>query len=371
MKKAQKKIQIVLYRTSSIGDGVLATACLSLIRTQLPEAEILWLGRSPLTDLLKGCFPQMRILEVPRQWDWQAAWNMSAELKNADIIIDLQKNLRSRMITQYLRWVHSTKVSTIDKKGQHRLRIIRSAFKRGRKVSAPSTIQANPNPQFKLMLQAAAAGLSHFHDLRTPKQELEDFKPKLEIPELENLEIWEKELGTGIWLCVAPGAAHRTKRAPTTLWVDILSKIAASDQSVKLVFLGNKEDRSMALEISNQIDWKGSLLNLCGQLSLYQTARALARCRMTLSNDSALGHISEAVGTPVVMIFGPTVESFGFAPWRPQSIAISSLLGCRPCSKHGKTPCRYGDQKCFSGVNANQISTYVLDKLFKSSTILP
>jgi heptosyltransferase-2 len=57
-------------------------------------------------------------------------------------------------------------------------------------------------------------------------------------------------------------------------------------------------------------------------------------------------HMATAVRTPVVALFGPTVERFGFFPYRAPSIVLQRDLGCRPCSASGTTTCPLGHHRC-------------------------
>jgi heptosyltransferase-2 len=181
---------------------------------------------------------------------------------------------------------------------------------------------------------------------------------------------WQKELKFGHWLAVAPGAAHPSKKAPEDLFLDILDRVRQhlrmaerSEASLGLLFVGSEPDRDVALSLIDSLNWQGSVLNLAGKLSLWESALAVKEVHATLSNDSSLAHISEAVGTPSVVLFGPTVEAFGFDPWRPHSRAFSAPLGCRPCSKHGKAPCRYGDYLCFKLLSPGHIASHIWNLL--------
>jgi heptosyltransferase-2 len=94
--------------------------------------------------------------------------------------------------------------------------------------------------------------------------------------------------------------------------------------------------------------------------SLIAVARSLAGCTLTLTNDSGLLHLSEAVGTPVVALFGPTVRAFGYQPTLPQSRLLEVDLDCRPCSRNGKRPCWRGDHACLASLAPEQVLDAVL-----------
>ena len=68
--------------------------------------------------------------------------------------------------------------------------------------------------------------------------------------------------------------------------------------------------------------------SLVGQLSLRETAEVMASAGVVVGNDSGLSHIAAAVGTPTVMLFGPTPhESLG--PMSPNVKMLRSGLAVR------------------------------------------
>jgi len=69
---------------------------------------------------------------------------------------------------------------------------------------------------------------------------------------------------------------------------------------------------------------------LAGKLSLRKTAEFMASAGVVVANDSGLAHVSVAVGTPTVMLFGPTPDrALGSFP--PHAVVLRSGLLCEPC----------------------------------------
>jgi heptosyltransferase-2 len=56
--------------------------------------------------------------------------------------------------------------------------------------------------------------------------------------------------------------------------------------------------------------------------------------------------MATGVGTPVVALFGPTVEAFGFFPYTDQATVLELPLSCRPCSSKGSARCPLGHHRC-------------------------
>ena len=74
--------------------------------------------------------------------------------------------------------------------------------------------------------------------------------------------------------------------------------------------------------------------DLSGALTLREMAALSARARLFFGVDSAPMHIAAAVGTPVVVLFGPSGEH-EWGPWRVPSRIVTSGHPCRPCGNDG------------------------------------
>lgn len=364
-------MKIAIYRSSSIGDVVLATACVDLLRQMLVPAQITWVGRRPALQLIASAYPDFKPVEVdPDITNYQD--KVIQELKDVHFIVDLQMNLRSQLLCHSLKREHKIPNYICRKNTVDRSAMPIAARLRGRRRSLPESYMQAQKFQFEMMTDALRQAL----EVHLPVEMLDGLdkiKARPVLPTSHDLGQmpWQKELKFGEWLAIAPGAAYDSKKAPLQLLRDITELLSAhcrkdevlSKKSLGLVFVGNDKDREVALAILDQLDWSGPILNLAGKLSLWETALALRDAQALLCNDSGLLHIAEAVGTPVVALFGPTVEAFGFPPWREDSRVFSSPLGCRPCSKHGQADCRYDDKLCFGLIQPTQVVEHIKDLL--------
>jgi ADP-heptose:LPS heptosyltransferase len=70
--------------------------------------------------------------------------------------------------------------------------------------------------------------------------------------------------------------------------------------------------------------------SFAGRLSLRETAELAASAGLVVGNDSGLSHMAAAVGTPTLMIFGPTSERV-LGPLPPHVQIIRLGLPCEPC----------------------------------------
>jgi ADP-heptose:LPS heptosyltransferase len=355
-------LRVTIYRTSSIGDAVLSTACIDLLQRVTKDSEITFVGRNPTAGLVKSSYPQLRVLTLQKNDTLSEIMQVVDQLKDQHLLVDLQANIRSRFVATQLRR-NKTHVVTMPKGQVYRGKLLLDARLRGRRHPLP---EGKPRPlQYQAMLETLLRGL----DLVWPIESRDglrhiDARPNLPLPEAGD-QPWLKELKFGTWIGIAPGAAFATKQAPISLLSQILEKVqvARPNETPGLMLLGDTKDRVSANELLGDLHWRGTILNLCGRLSLYENALALSQARALLANDSALAHIAEAVGTPVSTLFGPTAESFGFGPHLATSRPFSSNIGCRPCSKHGKSSCRYHDKLCFTTINASHVASHLLSNI--------
>jgi ADP-heptose:LPS heptosyltransferase len=78
------------------------------------------------------------------------------------------------------------------------------------------------------------------------------------------------------------------------------------------------------------LDFPSHVRNLSGKLTLRRTAELITASGVLVGNDSGLAHIAAAVGTPTIMIFGPTPDIvLGAFPANVR--VIRRGLPCEPC----------------------------------------
>ena len=155
-------------------------------------------------------------------------------------------------------------------------------------------------------------------------------------------------------LAVAPGARWSTKRWPVERFAVVAQTVAQAQQAA-VVVLGSAEDSQLAQQLCQQLSVP--VLNSTGKLSLMHTAALLQQCHLLLSNDSGLMHMAAALQVPVVAIFGPTVQEFGFYPFKASAEVVSAALACRPCSTKGSMRCPRSHHQCMQQVTAADVLT--------------
>ncbi|GAB4265008.1 MAG: glycosyltransferase family 9 protein [Deferrisoma sp.] len=159
--------------------------------------------------------------------------------------------------------------------------------------------------------------------------------------------------GAGRLVALAPGARWPTKAWPEEHWRALAGRLQAGGAFP--VVVGGPEDR----ELAERILAGGRGANLAGRTSILETAAALARCEVLVTNDSAPMHMATAVGTRVVALFGPTVRGFGFYPLGPADTLVEREIPCRPCSLHGRTRCPKPEATCLATAGPEEVARIV------------
>jgi heptosyltransferase-2 len=161
-------------------------------------------------------------------------------------------------------------------------------------------------------------------------------------------------------LGVAPGARWPSKRWPASHCATLLRSFRTiSDARIEL-FLGPQEESWYDGSILARTAQETPNLRTWRNRDLVSVAAGLAGCSTVVTNDSGLLHLAEAVGTPVLALFGPTVREFGYYPSLVSSRVIERDLDCRPCSRNGQRTCWRQDQACLAEISPAR----VLETLF-------
>ncbi len=152
----------------------------------------------------------------------------------------------------------------------------------------------------------------------------------------------------------AIGATHATKR----LTEEKIREICAR-ATTPIALLGGKTE----MEMGERMEKAGGakMVNLCGALSIHESARILESAASVLTHDTGMMHIAAALHRPIVSVWGSTVPDFGMYPFYPDGMDLETRfeingLTCRPCSKIGFDRCPKGHFNCMQQQDAAAIS---------------
>ena len=176
-------------------------------------------------------------------------------------------------------------------------------------------------------------------------------RPKI-YPSKSDYEATIEYKSKGSYLVVAPSSLWQTKRFPINKWEEFLK---FTSDKYQIYIIGSKDDIPIGKQLTSVNPCK--IVNLCGKLTLLQSAALMDGALRVFSNDSAPTHLATAVNAPITTIFCSTVPAFGFGPLSEdhKTVEIDKQLDCRPCGLHGHKACPKGHFKCGNEISTEQL----------------
>ena len=105
---------------------------------------------------------------------------------------------------------------------------------------------------------------------------------------------------------IVPGSSNSPlKRWAPENWVFLIKQLSTIDEGLDFHLYGTNQDKVIADEVSSSFD-STSVRNHAGKTDLSQLAEELSSCRLVIGNDTGSVHLANMVGTPVIVLFGPT-----------------------------------------------------------------
>ena len=314
---------ILLVRFSSIGDVILTTPLIRAVARRHPDAKLVYVTKRSMAPLVAD---HPAIAEVEALDPHEPLRHLAQRVRRhaPTLALDLHGNVRTLLLQLHVR----CRWSRFWKRKLPRGVLIST------KVDWYGRIQPVPERYFE-----AARGL--------------DVEPDGGPPEFflgqgarDRVARWlgERGLASKPYVTLAPGAAHATKRWPIAHWIALAAQLRAAGHPV--VVVGGPDDRGLA----GQLAAAGAADTAAGEFSLQETGAIIAQARVLVSGDTGVMHMATGVGTPVVALFGPTVEQFGFFPYRARSLVLQRDLACRPCSASGTPVCPLGHHRCLAEI---------------------
>jgi ADP-heptose:LPS heptosyltransferase len=107
-----------------------------------------------------------------------------------------------------------------------------------------------------------------------------------------------------------PGASSRSRQWPPERWAAVARALALAGQQV--ILTGGASERGLAAGIAREAGL-GSDAVLAGRTTLLQLAALVSAATLVVCGDTGIAHLATALGTPSVVLFGPTSP----ARWGP------------------------------------------------------
>lgn len=318
--------RILVIRFSSLGDILLTSPVIVNLRIAFPHGRVVFLTKEKFRSVVEMFDGVDEIVTLPERASIIHLYRLLTKLDTVGFthVIDLHGNQRS--------WL-ARKIITADHKAVYPKRRI----ERRQMIARRNKLVPNEYPHTIDSYNEALRALGVPIHARRPL-----------IPGYKLAPIAR---GSSPTVVIAPGAAHETKQ-----WgLERFREVAVQLHRIHIAHI------VWTVTSDTTIDWKISDFLPADQLTeLVDTpvpvlANHIAGASLTIANDSGIAHLSSAVGTPVIALFGPTHPALGFAPRGLNDRVIEVNEFCRPCSLHGSKPCYRDKQYCFDRIEIDDV----------------
>ena len=334
----------LIIRFGSIGDIILSSLLVRVLRKRFPASSIDFLIKQEYADLIRYNPGISRIVEFPSDGGVAELKSVRAQVHRAsyDLLIDIHDSLRSR----YLCFGHS-RVVRINKRKIARFLLVKA------KWNLYDWFGGAPGVAERYLETVSPLGVEN------DGNGLEVFLPQTAVEHAEKLLEDAGMRSRHVLIGVCPSAKHNNKMWPRERFAETATTLAREHGAVVLLFGSGNDEGARCQEVKVMIEGQPQgipVLNLAGRLSLLETAAMMDHCSLIVANDSGLMHLAAARKRNVITIFGPTVREFGFFPYGTTSSVIeNSSLSCRPCTHIGLAFCPKGHFDCMNDIRSGQV----------------
>lgn len=148
-------------------------------------------------------------------------------------------------------------------------------------------------------------------------------------------------------IAVCPASRWETKNWPVEYYGQLCRHLI-ENRGASITLLGASEDIPVCETLATAL--QGRCRNLAGKTSIVEMGSILKHADLLISNDSGPVHMAAAIGTPSLVIFGPT-DPARTGPFGSQHRVIQHLDNCQPCMKR---LCKRSGRPCIRNVTVNE-----------------
>lgn len=344
-------MKILILALSGIGDALMFTPALKLLRQSLPSAQIdalvmfkgtkeIYQTNRDLTNVIhfdflkEGALNSLKfVLSLRKKYD--ATINVYPSNRKEYNIINFLLGAKQRAGVEYLRmsaqnldWLNNVTVKENDKTHnvQSNIKLVEKLLNK----------KFDEEPAMQISLSgddnSFAAGF------------------------LKEKGITENDFVVGFHPGCATLKNHIMRRWEPEKFAELGRKLI-NEKNAKVFLFGGPEEEELKSSINKMIDSETSLVIKTEKF--LQSIAIMKRCNVFVTNDSALMHVASALGLKVIALIGPT-NPYYIHPWKTDHKIVSLNLDCAPCFFYSPKPlaCSRTDVqfKCIKELSVEMVS---------------
>ncbi|HEX5720540.1 MAG TPA: glycosyltransferase family 9 protein [Thermoanaerobaculia bacterium] len=322
-------MNVLLIRTSALGDVVHCLPVLTALRRHFPSAKIGWVIEGAMAPVLAG-HPDLDELLVVRLRAWRKR-PFSPETRRE---IAAFRDALDRFAPDV----------TLDLMGNHKAGFLSALTLCDRRIGPARPGRREPSSAFWISEPVEIHGT---HAVDRALSILTPLGIPLEPADFGGSKIFqnEPEIPEPPFLLIHPGAGWPSKRYPPERWGEVARRLREATGLPTWVPVAPGEEG-----LASEVEAAGGGAVRTMPADLPTLATLLRRARLVMGGDSGPTHLAHALGTPVLMLMGPT-DPARHGPYGAPERALWKLLPCSFCYR------RFDETKaCLLDIPADQVA---------------
>lgn len=327
--------RILVTRLQYLGDVILTLPLVDAVRRRFPDAEVDYLCRPPSSDLLDGDPRFARVFALHPQSGAAESVSLIRSLRSRryDAVIDLYGNPRSAWLTRFTgaktriggdrrgrRFLYTTPVTVAPE--------VRSALEHHLRYAEPLDVPCDAGKPA----------------LVSSPEEVEAARDLLDRRGVETRRPDRPRIG------VHPGGKWEVKRWPASSFARLAGILRDTWDADVVVFTGPGEAR-FTDRVAGET---GDGVTVLPEMNVRSVAAVLSLLDGMVVSDGGIMHLSVAVGTPTVGLFGSAEPDIWFPYETMGPFAAAYVpLDCRPCHRH---VCPLGHTACLADLSPESVA---------------
>jgi heptosyltransferase-2 len=344
------KKKVLVYALSGIGDALMFTPALQLMRKHLPEAQIdalvMFGGVKEIyerTDL----FDSVIHFDFMKEGATKSLFFLSKLAGKYDYTINVYpSNRKEYNIISFLSLAKNRGAISYIRKDKRNLGFLNSI-----RIQEKDNFH---NVEENILLVRKMFDIKDYeeNDLLFPLTETDE---KFAIDFLNRKTLAEDDLIIGFHAGCATLKNHIKRRWEPEKFIGLAKKLI-KELNAKIILFGGPEEKELNESIFSGVN--NPSIFIVDSNNLAESASLIKKCKIMVTNDSSLMHVSAAMKRKVVAIIGPTNSNYIY-PWHTKHKIVSLNLDCSPCFFYSPKPlsCSRTDiqYKCIKEIDVEMV----------------
>ncbi len=315
-KSDRKYRRVLLSRTDRMGDLILTTAVIKVLREYLPNAYICFLTNSKLTAILKNNPYIDQVIGLDKEGKHKGILGflkLLREIKRLkfDIVFNFHPTNRNHLLA-FLSGIRERVGYDIKIGSLNNLKI-----EHKKQRSERSEAEYN----FDLLKRAGFNRVELNQYLKPDKDALDWVDKELKEKTVEHFVI------------IHPGASCRSKLWELSNFVELSNRIY-NQSNLSVIFVLGPDDTEIEKKLSKDLNFK---FPVYFNISLERLIALISKASFMISNDSGPMHIADSLAKPLIAVFGRNQTGLSYKRWGPlgkKARVVYQDPGCKNCLAH-------------------------------------